>query len=137
MISTLIDAGPMIALFNRDDRYHTAMVDFLKTFQGRLFSTWPVLTEVTHMLDFNPLVQIDFLTWIANGAVTMVNLDQTDIERIIELAGKYADLPMDLADGSLLAIAEREKIRNVITIDSDYYVYRMKNKRAMKILFKP
>jgi len=127
----------MIALFNRDDRYHTAMVDFLKTFQGRLFSTWPVLTEVTHMLDFNPLVQIDFLTWIANGAVTMVNLDQTDIERIIELAGKYADLPMDLADGSLLAIAEREKIRNVITIDSDYYVYRMKNKRAMKILFKP
>ena len=127
----------MIALFNRDDSYHAAMVDFLKSFRGRLFSTWPVLTEVTHMLDFNPLVQIDFLSWIADGAVTLINLEPPDMERIIELAKKYADLPMDLADGSLLAIAKREKITSIITIASDYYMYRMHNKKALKNLFRP
>lgn len=133
--NSLIDAGPLIALFNRDDRYHQRMVAFLQTWRGLLYTTWPVITEVTHMLDFDTRVQIDFLGWIAAGAVTMAALDAIDLERIIELARKYADLPMDLADGSLLAIAEKLHIRNIITIDSDYHVYRTKDRKALHNIF--
>ena len=60
MRKTLIDAGPMIALFDKSDRYHKHVMKFLKDFDGELVTTWPVVTEVSHMLDFNIKVQIDF-----------------------------------------------------------------------------
>lgn len=53
MRSTLIDAGPLIALFDRDDQFHNAIKEFLRIYKGYLLTTWPVITEVLHMLDFN------------------------------------------------------------------------------------
>lgn len=64
MISSLIDAGPLIALFDKSDKYHKIIEEFLKNFKGRLISSWPVMTEVSHLLDFNLLVQLDFLKLI-------------------------------------------------------------------------
>ena len=64
MQNTLIDAGPIIALFNKNDRYHKKIKEFLKNYNGILTTTWPVVTEISHMLDFNVQTQIDFLTWI-------------------------------------------------------------------------
>ncbi len=128
MVNTLIDAGPLIALFDKDDQFHEKVKEFLKTFHGHLITTWPVLTEVTHLLDFNVNVQIDFLKWIQREAVKIVNLDNIHLARIIELTEKYSDVPMDLADASLMVIAENEKIKNIITIDSDYHIYRTNKK---------
>jgi predicted nucleic acid-binding protein len=134
MKSTLIDAGPLIALFNRDDRYHEAVLSFLKKFKGHLITTWPVITETTHMLSFNINVQIDFLEWLRRGAVAILNLNLEHLERIIQVSKKYSNVPMDLADSSLLITAEVLNIKNIITIDSDYYIYRLKNKKALSNL---
>ena len=61
-VITLIDAGPLIALFNRNDKYHLKIKEFIKNYSDKLITTWPVITEVSHMLDFNIQTQIDFLT---------------------------------------------------------------------------
>lgn len=61
MRSTLIDAGPLIALFDRDDQFHNAIKEFLRIYKGYLLTTWPVITEVLHMLDFNVNAQINIL----------------------------------------------------------------------------
>ena len=53
MLNTLIDAGPIIALFDRSDRCHETALDALKSQPRRLVSTWPVITEASHMLDFD------------------------------------------------------------------------------------
>jgi len=63
----LIDSGPLIALFDKSDSYHKQSVEFFKEFKGILWTTWPVVTEVSHMLDFSIQVQINFLTWIERG----------------------------------------------------------------------
>ncbi|MDM8517313.1 hypothetical protein QUF76_14015 [Desulfobacterales bacterium HSG16] len=60
MKNTLIDAGPFIALFDRNDRFHEPVKNFLRRYRGTLISTWQVLTETTHMLDFCIEVQTDF-----------------------------------------------------------------------------
>lgn len=134
MKNTLIDAGPLIALFDKDDSYHEIVKSYLKDFKGMLFTTWPVITEVTHMLSFNINVQIDFLEWLARGALRLINIEFSHLERIIELSKKYSDLPMDLADSSLIVISEIENITDIITIDSDYYVYRTKSKKKLNNL---
>lgn len=134
MIKCLVDAGPLIALFDRDDTYHTAVKTFLQEYRGMLYSSWPVITEVSHMLDFHVETQIDFLQWIRRGAVTLLDIDTVAVDRIIELSQKYADVPMDLADSSLVALSEAHSITDIMTIDSDYYIYRTKKGKALKNL---
>nr|WP_317270313.1 PIN domain-containing protein [Arthrospira sp. PLM2.Bin9] len=47
---------------------------------------------------------------------------------------KYQDLPMDLADASLLAVAESQNIKRIFTLDSDFYVYRLYDKDAFEVI---
>jgi len=135
MNRTLIDAGPLIALFNNRDRYHHKITDFLRAYSGELVTTWPVLTETCHVLDFNIQAQIDFLKWIRMGGVQIAAVDYQDITRIISLSEKYADIPMDLADATLIVVAEKLNISDIVTIDSDYYVYRTIRKKMLHNIF--
>ncbi len=136
MKNTLIDAGPLLALFNKNDHYHFKIIEFLKSYKGLLTSSWPVITEACHMLDFNVNAQIDFLKWIQIGGLRIEEINLNEIGRIIDLSKKYSDVLMDLADASLLILSERLQIKEVITIDSDYYIYRTINKTIIKNVFK-
>lgn len=124
MQSILIDAGPLIALFNRSDQYHAKAVEFIKNFQGKLYSTWPVITETSHMLDFSTITQRNLLEWIQRGGISLFELEQHHVSRILELTRKFEDVPMDLADATLIVASESLNINKIASIDSDFYVYR-------------
>ncbi len=124
MRNTLIDAGPLIALFDRSDKYHLKAVRFIKEFNGQLWSTWPVITEVCHMLDFNTKAQLNFLLWLDRGAIKLIDLNTDHLARIIELTKKFDDVPMDLADASLMVSSEKINCMEIASIDSDFYIYR-------------
>jgi len=136
MQNILIDTGPIIAIFNKNDKYHEKIKNFLKNYQGKLTSTWLVVTEVSHMLDFNIQTQIDFLTWIKLGGLTIEDIEKEDLNRIIELSRKYSDVPMDLSDASLVVLSEKINLKKIITIDSDYYIYRTMHKEMPENVFK-
>lgn len=131
----LIDSGPLIALFDKDDAYHSKMVSFIKGKKYRFISTTAVITEVTHMLDFNVLVQVAFLEWVQREGVHLHEIQQTDIGRIIELTKKYCDRPMDFADATLVIAAEKTGIKQIISIDSDFEVYRLPGKVKIENVF--
>ena len=135
MKQTIIDTGPCIALFDRDDHFHADIKKFMETFRGRLFTSWAVVTETLHMLDFDYRVQLDFIRWLERGALEVAGPAREDIKRIIELTEKYHDRPIDFADATLLAIAERKQIDSVISIDSDFQIYRTTLGRPLEMLF--
>lgn len=135
MKSTLIDAGPLIALFSKNDRYHDKVLSFLKQYRGRLVTTWPVITETCHLLDFDADAQLAFLRWLRRGALTIYNISFADIDTLIILTEKYHDVPMDLADASLVLAAHALRINEIITIDTDFYVYRTIAKEAIRNVF--
>ncbi len=120
----LVDSGPLIALFDADDAHHRQVLEFLKSFRGSLVTTWPVLTEVLYMLDFHPRVPVDFLRWVEDGGLELFPLENSQLSRIRELLEKYRDLPSDLADVSLLVVSEETGIDGILSIDSDFSVYR-------------
>jgi predicted nucleic acid-binding protein len=135
--NTLTDAGPLIALFDKDDKYHKAVLDALSHTQTALVTTWPVITETCHMLDFSTDAQLDFLEWASQGGLHIHELSGTDLERIIVLTKKYRDRPMDLADASLIITSEKLGIKQVISIDSDFNIYRRADKKPLEnILFR-
>jgi predicted nucleic acid-binding protein len=123
--SILIDAGPLIALFDRDDKYHDKIKDYIKRIKVKFVSTIAVITEVTHMLDFNVRAQIGFLEWISQEGIIIHDINQKEIIRIIELSKKYQDVPMDFADATLVVAAEQTGIREIISINSDFEIYRL------------
>jgi len=133
--SILIDAGPLIALFDRSDKYHLKAMQFIKDFKGELWTTWPVVTEVSHMLDFSVRTQLNFLTWIERGGLRLVELSESHVFRFTELMEKFDDVPMDLADASLIVASELKNYTEVASIDSDFYIYRDVRKRYLTNVF--
>ena len=94
----LVDAGPLIALIHKDDAHHARCVATLQSITEPLGTVWPALTEAMYLLSFSWKAQVALLT-----------LDGRDMSRARDSMKKYTDLPMDLADAALVAVAERKK----------------------------
>jgi predicted nucleic acid-binding protein len=133
--TVLVDAGPLIALFDKDDRYHRRVKDFLSKGQYRFVSTAAVLTEVSYMLNFDVRVQIDFFEWVLKKGVLLCDVECGGIPRIIELMRKYSDRPMDFADATLVLAAEKTGIRSIVSVDSDFDIYRLPGKEKIHNIF--
>ncbi|MCL1837257.1 MAG: PIN domain-containing protein [Treponema sp.] len=133
--SILLDAGPLIALFNARDRHHLPVAAFLKEHPYRYVSTLAVFTEVSHMLDFSTKAQRDFYEWVMCKGVIISDINQNDMPRLVELTAKYADLPMDLADATLVITAEKTGIREIISLDKDFDIYRLPGKEQIRNVY--
>ncbi|MGJ4754769.1 type II toxin-antitoxin system VapC family toxin [Leptospira kmetyi] len=132
----LIDSGPIVALFNSNDKFHKYTYKFIKSYKGSLFSSWSVVTEVVYLLSFSIEAQSDFLEWIERGSIQILDISVEDLRYIKNRMKKYSDLPMDLADASLMCIAEREGIERIISIDSDFSIYKTLKGKFLQNLLK-
>ncbi len=133
MRSIAVDTGPLVALFNRGDKHHARVLAFFKATTDDLLTNIAVVTETVHMLDFSHEAASDFLAWVT-GALVIDASTPTDIPRIAAIMQKYADLPADFADASLVAMCERLGIENIASLDGDFDVYRLANGRALNNL---
>lgn len=138
----VIDAGPLIALFDKSDTYHQKvkqkLVEYRKHAHGKLITTWPIITEVTYILKAHVHLeaQLDFLRWITIGGIEIFDLQKGQVSKIIELQKKYYSLPMDFADATLLIAAESLEINKVFSIDKDFSIYRVLDKKHLENLMK-
>lgn len=134
--AALVDAGPLIALFDPRDKLHGAVEAFFHGFVGRLHTTWPVVTEVCHFL--NVPQQRAFIAWLRRGGSHLNDIDAAALDTLDTLIGKYDDQPMDLADASLVWLGAKIKITDIVTIDrDDFSVYRAHNGKPFRNLFTP
>lgn len=127
----LADSGFWIALGNRRDRHHAAAKTALERWSKEGFvSTWPVLTEVTHLLAARASVTqaLAFVDSIARGACAIPAPPDDALLRAHALMQRYRDLPMDLADASLVILAEETGEGRILSTDlRDFQGYRWKN----------
>jgi len=120
----LVDTGPLVAWLDKGDGDHARCTAFFAKFQGQLVTTWPVLTEVCHLLPRHIVGR--FMRWVAVGGVAVREMAPTAADDIATLMEKHDDLPMDLADASLVRLAEQTGIVEVITLDgTDFGIYRL------------
>jgi len=131
----LIDAGPFIALFDADDSQHKKVKSFIRDQRYSFISTLAVFAEVSHMLDFDVRAQRDFYQWAMFHGVIISDINQNDLPRILELTEKYADLPMDFADATLVVTAEKTGIKEIISLDKDFDIYRLPGKVKIRNVY--
>ncbi len=124
---TLVDTGPLVALFDPQDRQHARCVNALKGLREPIMTTTPVLTEAFHILGPASIGSDRLREFIESGGLLVWFFDRPALTRAFELMELYADRPMDLADASLVTAAEALRTRRVFTIDrNDFETYRVR-----------
>lgn len=133
----IADTGFWLALANARDRYHAAAKLALDGLSEGLVTPWPVITETCHLLA-NALsvdAELRFVASLRAGAATLFPLSPEHLARIHELMCKYRDLPMDLADASLVLLAEHLGSGRILSTDTrDFKTYRWKERKPFKNL---
>ena len=131
--SVLVDTGPIVAYLHRGDAWHEAATRFFRRWRGELLTTWPVVTEAAYLSE-STKARMAIVQWLQRN-LRATPQDAEDCAAIERYLRKYSDQNPDLADLSLLALAERTGIRDIITVDTaDFLVYRLKNGRALNNL---
>jgi predicted nucleic acid-binding protein len=121
----LMDTGPWVALIDRSENRHAECVEWFKQFEGEIFSTEAVLTEVLYLLNFSSRAQSAAIDFVLNGAITLVPSSIGSLRAVKGLIKKYQDLPMDFADATLVSIAQDLGVYNIATFDrKDFGIYR-------------
>lgn len=131
----LIDTGALLALLDRDDQWHGRCVEAFAGLRLPLATTSAVLAELFHLLGSNPRDVANAWRFIRSGAITVAPITDSDAPHLEQLMARYADRPMDLADATLVRLAERESLALVFTIDhDDFETYRIRGRGRFRIV---
>ena len=132
----LTDTGYWLALANTQDHFHQQAIEITKTIESELIITWPVITETCHLLNsrIGSRAPIQFLQQVEQST-TIFELTIGHLPRVRVLMKKYQNLPMDMADASLVIAAEELQVANILSTDRrDFQAYRWKNHHPFKNL---
>jgi predicted nucleic acid-binding protein len=131
----ILDTGPWVALIDRSESRHTECVQWFKNLSGRLFSTEAVLTEVLYILNFSTKAQCAAIDFVLEAVVEIVPPSIESLKKAKNLMKKYADLPMDYADATIVCLATETGMQNVVTFDErDFAIYKLPKKKSFKII---
>jgi predicted nucleic acid-binding protein len=131
----IADAGPLVALIDARDPDHRACRTALEHISIPLVTTWPAFTEAMYLLGTGGWhAQRALWDRTADGSLVIADDAHVDLKRVRRLMEQYHDLPMDLADATLVSLAERLDTRRVFTLDSDFRVYRYKGRHPFEIV---
>ncbi len=130
--AVLADTGPLAALFDPNDPHYPVALTFFQSHEGTLLTTLAVVTEVTHLLAVHR--QVAFLAWLRGGGASIEPIGVNDLADIERLTGKYSDQPMDFADATLVLVAERTGIGDIVTLDRGFEAFRFRGRRRFNNL---
>ncbi len=127
---TLCDASPLIALINQGDDNHQRCVDILPLLSAPLITTCACFTEAMYLLGRYGgwLAQQELWGYVADQILVIYHHTSDELIRIKILMEQYRDVPMDLADASLVAMAEVFNQRLIFTLDRDFFKFKCINK---------
>ena len=119
----LVDAGPLIALFARRDRWHSWAVETFSTIGEPLWTSELIICEVAWNLGQNSAAALESLSFVHRGELCVLPCIDQHAARLSQLTAKYER--MDVCDGSLVVLSEQFPKAKIITVDlRDFPVYR-------------
>lgn len=131
----LVDTGALLALLDRDDRWHERCARAFAEAPLPLATSTAVLTELFHLVGDRPAEVAAAWGFLRSGAVALAPLADGDLPEIEALMERYRDRPMDFADATLVHLARRETLDTILTVDNDdFETYRIEGRKRFRIL---
>ena len=132
----IVDTGPLVAFFDRAERHHRWVAERVEELEAPLLVCEPVLAEAMYLLANYPGAQDALLELLENGALRVAFRIEEHVDVLRKLLQKYRDTPMSLADACVVRMAEIYERHEILTLDSDFSVYR-KHGRVPLMLISP
>lgn len=130
MTRIVIDTGPIVALLNRRDRHHAWIREVLGTVEPPIFTCEAVVSEACFLLGHLADGQDAVLELLSKGIVKIDFRMLSEVDALQGLMRKFANVPMSLADACLVRMTELDAQSAVVTLDTDFRVYR-RNRRQV------
>jgi hypothetical protein len=118
-MTAILDTSFLFALTDRSDHNHSRVLSVAQTISEPLILAVVVLPEVCYLLAsrLGHEVMRRFLLNLAASDTRLESLSSNDLERVNEILEQYADSQLDFADAAIIALAEREHITRILTLD--------------------
>ena len=134
-VRALADTGALLAYLDRSDRWHGRCREAFGQLRLPLLTTTAVLTELFHLVGDDRREKESAWGFLRSGAVSLAPILDSDLPAIEGLMRRYHDRPMDLADATLVHVAERDSLSTVFTVDhDDFETYRIRGRKRFRIL---
>jgi hypothetical protein len=131
----LVDTGPIVAILSESDEHHEACVEQLHRIRRPLLTCWPVITEAAWLLRAYPPAIWKLLSSFHGRPFELIPLGETDLPGIAAVLAKYEGLRIQLADASLVHLANREGIETMFTLDRrDFGVLRLAHGKKLRLI---
>lgn len=132
-----VDTSALFSVVTPADQNHQACVQVLKRLPEKTvyFTTEACLTELSWLMPNHDALRGKVADMLRLLDMQYPGIDMNSLERIYQLQDRYADLPMDFADATIVEACERLDVRYVFTLDrKDFSIYRPQHVRALHLL---
>ncbi|NCQ98226.1 MAG: PIN domain-containing protein [Microcystis aeruginosa L211-101] len=132
----LCDAGVLLCLVDRTQPQHKAYRNTVMRLAKPLVTTWSCLTEAMYLALHRGgwQMQKQLGQLLLDKLLVVYNIQESDFSRLLALMEQYRDRPMDLADATLVLVAEKTGYRQILTLDADFLFYRIQNQGSFDII---
>ena len=130
----IVDTGPLVAFFDRAERHHRWVAERVEELDAPLLVCEPVLTEATYLLAPFTRAQDALFSLLQSGALSIGFRLEEHCDAVRRLLQKYRDRPMSLADACVVRMAEIHERHAVLTLDSDFLVYRKHGRTPLTLI---
>ena len=131
----MIDTGALLALLDRDDKWHAACVEGFARARLPVATSAAVLAELFHLIGDGKRNVSAAWRLIRSGAISVVPIGDEDLPALQVLMERYSDRPMDFADATLVHLARTLRVADILTVDhDDFETYRIDGKRGFRVL---
>jgi hypothetical protein len=134
MPTYLTDSGPLVALLDRSERHHRWASQQFAHIQAPLWICEGVVAETAHLLQNAGLPPWGILELLERGVIVVRFNLESRLDRVLALMQKYTDTPMDFVDACLVVMTEIKQDCHLLTIDSDFYVYRRFERQTIPLI---
>jgi uncharacterized protein len=130
----IVDTGPLVALLNRADTHHTWVVQQLRDIQPPMITCEAVLAEATYLTRAVPGARAALIEMLGEDFLSIGMALADHHSAILTMVRRYTDVPMSLADACLVRLAEIYPQSPVLTLDSDFGVYRKNGRQVIEVV---
>jgi predicted nucleic acid-binding protein len=130
----IVDTGPLVAFLNTRDPRHQWALETFDSFRMPLATCEAVLTEAWFVVRQSKANPNSVLALLSRGIITLDFRLSVELEAVRKLMTKYATVPMALADACLVRMTELDGRATVLTLDSDFHVYRRNGRQVVPVI---
>ena len=134
MAAAIVDTGPLVAFLDRAERHHRWVAERIEELEAPLLVCEPVLAEAMYLLARFSGAQDALFRLLDNGALSIAFRIEENVEALRKLHRKYRDRPMSLADACIVRMAEIHERHAMLTLDSDFSVYRKHGRVSLALI---